>query len=183
MALKHVAIVVGPLDIGADMIRLCFLGDDVTRAVIGVLARQCMLNSVLDDRDMVLVNLVAMVHVSRAGHVTSESWHFVRAEALRSVMMLTGPRTSALGFHMLDNLVVMVYLLCRVQLERMSSLMELISINFLSILILEALWMVDGAILLRTFDQMLGYRWVDTGTRHACNVMIQAIVSFRSDMF
>ena len=181
MALKHVAIVVGPFNIGADMIRLRFLGNDVMRAVIGVLTWQCMLNSVLNDRDRVLVNLVAMVHVSRIMHVTSERWHFVRAEALCSVMMLTGPRISALGFHMFDNVLVMVHLWCGMQLQM--SLMELISINFLRILIVEVLWMVNGAFLVRTFDQVLGYSWVDSGARHAGNVMIQAIVSLRSDMF
>ena len=177
MALKHVAIVVGPFNIGADMIRLRFLGNDVTRAVIGELTWQCMLNSVLNDRDLVLVNLVAMVHVSRIMHVTSESWHFVRAEALCSVMMLTSPRISTLGFYMFDNVLVMVYLLCWM------SLMELIAMNFLRIMIIEVMWMVDGALLVRTFDQVLGYSWVDSGARHTGNVVIQAIVSLRSDMF
>ena len=106
MALKHVAVVVGPINIGAaDMIRcLRFLGGkNVAKLVVGDLAWQCMLNRVLSDRDMVLVNFVAMVHVSRAMRVTSESWNFVWPEALRSVMML--------GFHMLENLPVMVQLL------------------------------------------------------------------------
>ena len=80
MALKHVAVVVGPLYIG---IRLY-----VARTLIGVLTGQCMLNRVLNDRDVVLDTHIVL------RHVTSETWNFVRSEALRSVMMLT-------WFHML----------------------------------------------------------------------------------
>ena len=58
-----------------------------------------------------------------------------------------------------------------------------VSINFLSILIVDFFWMEDWAFLVRAFDQVFSFRRVDSGTRKSGNIVIQAIVSFRSDMF
>ena len=158
MALEHVAIVVGRVNDRAVMVPLCLV-------TIRVLSWQRVLNRVLhDSRGMVLVmNVVAMVHVRRAMHVTSEMLDrlhrfvkrakMMRLEALSRVV-LPGPMIS-LGLFMFDNAPIMVCFVRRMQVQVSFTFKGFISVDLISMLIIEILQMVIVAIMNVTRDFML----------------------------